>query len=97
MCQHPACAAETRIRSKDCDVTIVDRMGSRDAFPIPFPSFIYGVTVCVCVCVRVCVMVCVCALSSLWSKFQCKIHGLNRLPQVLVSKCQLCPTETLRS
>ena len=42
MCQHPACAAETRIRSKDCDVTIADRMGSRDAFPIPFPSFIYG-------------------------------------------------------
>ena len=44
MCQHPACTAETRIRSKDCDVTIADRMGSRDAFPIPFPSFIYGVT-----------------------------------------------------
>ena len=42
MCQHPACAAETRIRSKDCDVTIADRMGSRDAFPIPFPSFIYA-------------------------------------------------------
>ena len=42
MCQHPACAAETRIRSKDCDVTIAARMGSRDAFPIPFPSFIYG-------------------------------------------------------
>ena len=41
MCQHPACAAETRIRSKDCDVTIADRMGSRDAFPIPSPSFIY--------------------------------------------------------
>ena len=39
MCQHPACAAETRIRSKDCDVTIADCMGSRDAFPIPFPSF----------------------------------------------------------
>ena len=38
--------------------------------------------------------VCVC---SLWSKFQYKIHGLNRLPQVLVSKCQLCPTEKLRS
>ena len=44
MCQHPACAAETRIRSKDCDVTIADRMGSRDAFPIPFPSFIYAQT-----------------------------------------------------
>ena len=42
MCQHPACAAETRIRSKDCDVTIADRMGSRDALPIPFPSFIYA-------------------------------------------------------
>ena len=42
MCQHPACAAETRTRSKDCDVTIEDRMGSRDALPIPFPSFIYG-------------------------------------------------------
>ena len=42
MCQHPACADETRIRSKDCDVTIADRMGSRDAFPIPFPSFIYA-------------------------------------------------------
>ena len=39
MCQHPACAAETRTRSKDCDVTIEDRMGSRDALPIPFPSF----------------------------------------------------------
>ena len=45
MCQHPACAAETRIRSKDCDVTIADRIGSRDAFPIPFPSFIYAVTI----------------------------------------------------
>ena len=45
MCQHPAGAAETRIRSKDCDVTIADRMGSRDAFPIPFPSFIYGCTI----------------------------------------------------
>ena len=35
--QHPACAAETRIRSKNCDVTIADSMESRDAFPIPFP------------------------------------------------------------
>ena len=41
MCQHPAYAAETRIRSKDCAVTIADRTGSRDALPIPFPSFIY--------------------------------------------------------
>ena len=45
MCQHPACAAETWIRSKDCDVTIADHMGSRDAFPIPFPSFIYAVMI----------------------------------------------------
>ena len=44
MSQHPACTAETRIRSKDCDVTIADRMGSHDAFPIPFPSFIYDCT-----------------------------------------------------
>ena len=41
MCQHPACAAEMRTRSKDCDITIEDRMGSRDALPIPFFSFIY--------------------------------------------------------
>ena len=40
--EHMVCAAETRIRSKGCDVTIVDRMGSRDASPIPFPSFIYA-------------------------------------------------------
>ena len=37
MYQHLACAAEMRTRSKDCDVTIEDRMGSRDALPIPFP------------------------------------------------------------
>ena len=43
VCQHPACAAETRIRSKDCDVTIADRMGSRDALPIPGPASIYDV------------------------------------------------------
>ena len=40
MCQHAVCVAEMQSRSKDCDVTIVECIGSGNAFPIPFP-FLY--------------------------------------------------------
>ena len=67
MCQHSACAAETQTRSKDCDVNIADRMGSRDAFPIPFPSFIYDGTIVFIVARRKC--------DETFQTFQCiRLH-----------------------
>ena len=44
VCQHAALRLKRDIKSEDCDITIAEPMGSRDAFPIPFLSFIYDPT-----------------------------------------------------